>query len=126
MPPPTNQLDTIVAAMLAVSNYPVWKAQQVVPQLRAANLLDMDHLANLAATELAGRFVSAGYDRGALTSMYSERVRGLLVAVRDGKLDLLATHIAERDESAFTKLLTTIKGIGPSVASTAWILLTQS
>ena len=120
-----EQVDLVVAAMLSVSAFPLEKAQQIVPKLRSARLLDPDHACNLDAAVYASAVSSAGYDRGALTPMYAARLRGLMDALRKGSLDQLATAVSARDEVACLKLLQTIKGIGPMVAKTAWILLTH-
>jgi 3-methyladenine DNA glycosylase/8-oxoguanine DNA glycosylase len=116
-------VDLIVAAMLAANSFSLLRAQEIVPKLRSARLLDPEHVCALEPGPLTVQLASAGYDRGMLTSMFAERLQALLRAVRDGKLDGLEAAITARNEADAIKLLTTIKGIGPVVARTAWALL---
>lgn len=118
-----EQVDMIVAAMLAANSFPLLRAQEAVPKLRSARLLDPGYICDLGPGPLTVQLASAGYDRGMLTSMFAERLRGLMRAVRDGKLDGLEDAIRDRNEVAAIKLLTAIKGVGPVVARTAWALL---
>lgn len=116
-------MDLVVAAMLAANSYSLLRAQEVVPKLRRARLLDPDHVCALGPGPLTVQLASAGYDRGMLTSMFAERLQALVRAVRDGKLDGLDETIAARNEAGAMKMLTAIKGVGPVVARTAWALL---
>lgn len=120
-----HELDMIVAAMLAANSYPLLRAQEVVPKLRNARLLNPEHVCALEPGPLTVQLASAGYDRGMLTSMFAQRLQALLGAARDGKLDGLPDAIAKRDEATGIKLLTAVKGcgVGPVVARTAWALL---
>lgn len=123
MPLSNEQIDVIVAAMLAVNRFPLLRAQELTPMLRAARLLDSDHVASVDLNTLTRELASAGYDRGALTSLFSRRLRALVEALRDRKLDALATALKDNDKASAILLLTTIDGIGPVVAATAWHLL---
>ena len=124
MPPNPEQVDLVVAAMLSANHFALLRAQEIVPKLRAARLLDPDHvLCGLKSGPLTVQLASAGYDRGMLTSMFAERLRALVQSIRDGHLDNLDDAITARDERAAMRLLTAVKGIGPVVARTAWTLL---
>jgi hypothetical protein len=109
--------------MLSANQFSLLRAQEIVPKLRAARLLDPDYVPSVEPGPLTVQLASAGYDRGMLTSMFAERLRALVQSIRDGHLDRLDDAVTARDERAAMQLLTGIKGIGPVVARTAWTLL---
>jgi len=109
--------------MLAANNFSLLRAQEVVPKLRGARLLDADHVCGLELGPLTVQLANAGYDRGMLTSMFAERLQALVRAIRDGMLDGIDAAISSRDEATGTKLLTAIKDVGPVVARSAWRML---
>lgn len=113
----------IVAAMLAANSFRLHRAQKVVPKLRSARLLDPEHVCGLELGAMTVQLANAGYDRGMLTSMFAGRLQALVRALRDGQLDGLDEAIAAGNEARAVELLTTIKGVGPVVARTAWALL---
>jgi 3-methyladenine DNA glycosylase/8-oxoguanine DNA glycosylase len=46
-----------------------------------------------------------------------------MTSVAAGHLDALDTLLSEKDEKTAVELLQTVKGIGPTVAKTVWLLL---
>jgi hypothetical protein len=79
----------------------------------------MDMSAAIAA------LTNAGYDRKNLTWMFAERVKALMAAIHDGKLDGLGPAVAARDQGAAAELLGQVRGVGPRVIESAWVLLTS-
>lgn len=116
-------IEGLVAALLAVNSYPVARVQAVVPSLRSALLLQPLDVAAMDIGSITVRLAEAGYDRGYLTGMLAERLQALMTRVATGELDALEDAISHGDEAKFTKLLRTVRGIGPRVAGIAWDLL---
>lgn len=109
--------------MLAANSFSLMRAQDVVPKLRLARLLDPDQVCDLELGAMTVQLARAGYDRGMLTSMFAKRLQALVQSVRDGMLDGLDEAVATTNEAQAMRLLTAIKGVGPIVARNAWTLL---
>ncbi|MBI1752873.1 MAG: hypothetical protein HY014_02055 [Acidobacteria bacterium] len=120
-----NQLDAIVASVLAVNKYGIEKAYAILPALRKAGLLDCESVAKEPIRKVMIRLAETGYDRGLLTEMMAGRLVDLMKAVSARQLDPLPALIARGDRVNATELLCSIKGIGPSVARDVWMLLQQ-
>lgn len=118
-------IEETIVAMLAVNNYPLEKAWNLLPQLRKSGLTRPEAIPDDIG-ELTVRLASAGYDRGLLTSLFAERIAALMQAVRSGALDKLDDLVRRRAKSDATKLLCTVRGVGPRVAETAWSLWSSS
>lgn len=118
-----NELEAVVAAILAVNRYPIEKAWDLLPKLREAGLTVPDMVVDEDIGRLTVRLASAGYDRGMLTSMLADRLQGLMRAVQQGQLDGLAAASARKDKKAAVEILCRVKGVGPQVAESAWLLL---
>ena len=118
-----DQIEALVTAILAVNRYTIERAWDLLPKLREAGLTDPTSVAEEDIGKLTVRLASAGYDRGMLTSMLAERVQNLMRAVVAGKVDGLVGAAARHDKQAAVEILCQVKGIGPQVAESAWLLL---
>ena len=117
-----DQLDCIIAALLAVNAYGLDKTYALLPAFREAGLTNPQRLTKMNIAQVTKRLAQAGYDRGLLTEMMAGRFINLLRAAEAGELDALPALIAKGDKLQATQLLCTVKGIGPKVAVDAWIL----
>ncbi|MCA9527524.1 MAG: hypothetical protein KC549_14640 [Myxococcales bacterium] len=117
-----ENLDDLVAAVLAVNSYSIEKAWALLPKLREAGLTTpVTFPTDLGPATV--KLASAGYDRGLLTEMFAKRLLGLMQEAGSGALDELDAFVeADRKDDAVA-LLVTVPGIGPKVARTAWELL---
>lgn len=118
-----DQVEALVTAVLAVNQYPIEKAWDLLPTLREAGLTDPRTFAHGEIGDVTRRLATAGYDRGRLTSMLASRLQGLMNAVQDGLLDDLPEAAALGDRAAAAVILQRVKGVGPRVADSAWLLL---
>ena len=75
------------------------------------------------AAQLTVALATAGYDRGLLTSMIAERLHALMVAAERGALDGLVDAVSAKDAPRGHEILRSIRGVGPTVAHTAWVLM---
>ena len=114
-------LEEVVVALLAVNNYPLDKAWKLLPALREAGLTKPESVPSDAG-EATVKLAAAGYDRGLLTSMFAERIQGLMQAAQSGDLDGLEGLVREGKKAEAAAVLCKVKGIGPRVAETAWML----
>ena len=118
-----EQIEAVALAVLAVNKYPIEKVWDLLPRLREARLLDPSFVTGADPGDLTVLLAKAGYDRGMLTSMLAERLRNLMAAVSAGALDQLPGAAARRDKPAAVEILRQVKGTGPQVAESAWLLL---
>jgi hypothetical protein len=121
----TEHLEEIVVALLAVNNYPLEKAWKLLPGLRAAGLTDPKRVP-MDIGECTVALAAAGYDRGLLTEMFAERIQQLMAMVERGALAGLDDLIDAKKKTEAQALVTTVKGVGPRVAETAWLLWTSA
>ncbi len=119
----TDQVEAVAVAILAVNNYRIEKAWDLLPKLRELRLLDPSTVVNEDLGALTMLLAKAGYDRGVLTSMLAGRLQNLMRAAEAGELDGLAAATARGDKRAAVELLCKVKGVGPQVAESAWLLL---
>lgn len=121
-----SSLEAITVALLAVYQWPAEKVWKLLPALREAGLTDPARTAGAGIEDVIVRLANAGYDRGLLTEMFALRVMNLMAAARDGVLDDFDGHLRRKDKAAATEVLVRVKGIGPKVAETAWMLLADA
>jgi hypothetical protein len=118
-----DELEAVAVAVLAVNNYRIEKAWDLLPKLREAGLTTPASVAPADIGALTVRLVAAGYDRGMLTSMLARRLQNLMQAAEAGVLDGLTAAAARKDKAAAVEILTRVKGIGPQVAESTWLLV---
>lgn len=116
-------VDDLVVALLSINNYPVTTTWDLLPRLRAGGLTDAQRMVVLDSAAIALRLKAAGYDRGKITDILAPRLRNLLKLANDGALDALPNLVQTGGEESVRSLLLPLKGVGPRVAATAWMLL---
>jgi hypothetical protein len=125
MPIQDDHLEAIVASVLAVNAYGLGKAYDLLPSLRESGLTNPQLVSRRDVGEVLVRLSKAGYDRGFLVEMMAGRLINLMDMAADGNLDALNNLVRNGNEFAAKELLCTVKGIGPKVASDAWMLMTS-
>lgn len=108
-------------AMLSVNNYPLTKVIALFDALQANGLFDPRNLACWNHEKIARSLAETGYDRGAvMTSIFTDRLSSL------GKLaqDLAANEriLTKGTKLEVCELLRRVKGIGPKVLETFFLL----
>lgn len=119
------QIECLLMAILAVNSYSLEKAWKLLPRMRELGLTNPARVVAMEMPAAVEALTAAGYDRKNLTWMFAERVKALMAAVHDGKLDDLAGAVAARDERAAAELLGEVRGVGLRVIENAWALLTS-
>lgn len=119
------QTECLLMAILAVNSYPLEKAYQLLPRLRGLGLTDPARVVDMDLPTAIEALTTAGYDRKNLTWMIAERVKALMAAIHDGRLNGLASAVEARDERGAAELLSEVRGVGPRVFENAWALLTS-
>lgn len=105
----------LVTAMLAVYKYSLDKVDGYAPALEAEEVFDPDKLAKYSHEEVFSRLEKAGYKRGELNDIFTDRLRAMGEHVQKiGKKDYEKV-LASKDKQAIEKLLKPIKGVGPKV-----------
>lgn len=125
MPLDTRQIGHLVAAMLNVNNFGLYRAQELIPAFEQARLLDPAAVHGLEVEELKRRIESAGYSRGGYIPVIAGRMYTLMTAVSDGTLDNLSALVADNDRAGFIAALSGVYGWGPKTAAAAWRLWTE-
>ena len=114
-------LESVVVALLAVNNYPLEKAWKLLPALREAGLTSPAKVPDDLG-DCTVKLASAGYDRGLLTAMLAERIQNVMASARRGDLAKLEGLVKGGKKDEAVTLLCTVRGIGPKVAATTWML----
>lgn len=105
----------LVTAMLAVYQYSLEKVDGYAPALEAEGLFNPDKLVDYNHEEVFSRLEKAGYKRGELNAIFTDRLRAMGEHIKNtGKKDYEKV-LASKDKQAIEKLLKPIKGIGPKV-----------
>ena len=118
-----EHLEAIIVATLAVGGYGIEKSYALLPEFRKIGLTDPVKISKTDIVEVIKLLNSAGYHRGLLAEMMSERLICLMNAVTEGKLDDLNALVAKGEKPNACSLLCQLKGIGPKVAADIWIMV---
>ena len=121
-----EHLDCIVAAVLAVNNYGIERSFALLPAMRSVGLLESRVVVKMDVGSVIQLMNKAGFNRGLLMEMMAGRLMNLMKASQNRELDLLNEYVKSKNKSAATDLLCKISGIGPKVASDAWMLISSS
>lgn len=119
-------IDSVVTSILAVNKFPILKVQDLLPRMREARLLDPAFVAEQELGALTVQLYNSGYDRGMLTSRLAERLLALMKSIERGELARLEAFVREGKKEQATALLLQVWGIGPTVARTAWALMSAA
>ena len=118
-----RQFECIVVSVLAVNQYPLVKAQALLPHLEREGITTVQRLRSMSLAEVIAALVAAGYDRKRLTWMFAERLKLLADSVAAGELDQLTQLLDQGAQADGCALLVRLPGVGPHVATTAWTLM---
>lgn len=118
-----KSIEEIVVAVLAVNNYSLEKAHELLPELRSEGLTNPHRVARKDAGDLTVALSRAGYNRGMLTGLMAERLLGLMEAITDGELEAFEGLLRSGEQERALTLLRKVHGIGPQVAANVWMLL---
>lgn len=118
-----KQFECIVVSVLAVNQYPLVKAQALLPQLEREGVTSVERLRSMSLAEAIAALEAAGYERKRLNWMFAERLKLLADSVAAGELDALTQLLEQGAQDAACALLKRLPGIGPYVAASAWTLM---
>ena len=125
MPLHRGNLEAIVVSLLAVNSYGLERVYELLPEFRNNGLVDPAKISNAEVPQVMRELYKSGYDRGMLTEMMAGRLIGVMKAVADGRLDILNDLVEKGSKTLTKELLCQVQGIGPKVASDAWMLMTS-
>lgn len=118
-----NPWEDLVLSILSVSKYPLEKTYRIVDRLRKEGLFDPRHLTRWDHSEITDRLKSAGYDRGTfMTGQLALRLSNLGTLIEAKGVETCNTLISSRDTGVIEELLLPVKGIGPNVLATFYLL----
>ena len=118
-----ENLDAILASVLAVNCYGLEKAYSLLPSFRKFGLTDPSKISRTNVGEVMTQLYTAGYNRGLLTEMMAGRLVDLMKAVNSGDLEGFDELVALGKKQEAIKLLCNVKGIGPKVSADVWMLV---
>lgn len=121
-----SHIEAMAVAILAVNGFSSTKVMSIVPRLKVRQLLTPAYVAALEMGALTAQLFESGYERGALTSMFAERLQGLMIAIHEGDLDAVQDLVSQSKKDETIQLLLRLRGVGPKVATTAWTLMIEN
>lgn len=113
----------LVVAMLAVNRWTLERAASIADGLSDAGLSDPSAIRSMSVDEVATRLATAGYKRG----RYMEQLLAIRVVsaaeILDEQCVRRLTDLERRgDKNAIRDLLLAVKGVGPEVVNSFFIL----
>jgi len=109
--------------MLSVNNYSLEKTLGLFDKLRENRLFDPAFLASSDPAEVARRLRAAGYYRGAtMTAIFTDRLVSVGCLTGPVPADECTRILAQGSKDEVTSLLASVKGIGPKVLETFFLL----
>lgn len=121
-----ENLEAILASVLAVNGYGVEKSYALLPEMRRSGLTDPAKISKADVGEVMTQLFATGYDRGLLTEMMAGRLISLMQAADSGQLDGFDELVAKGKKQEAKTILCSIKGIGPKVSADVWMLVTSN
>lgn len=120
-----TQIADLITAVLAVNQFPLEKAAELMPAFREAGLLDPARVLAMRGDEIVRALNDAGYRRGGYAQVIAFRMGPIMEAVSSGRLDALPEAASNGDKASFHASLQGVYGFGPRTAETAWLLWTS-
>ena len=120
---PTDYIEAIGCAVLAVNSWPLDKDWDLMEDLRREELFVPSKVAELSLKQVSQRLVASGYNRGNLTWMIAERLKNVMEAIADGQLDDIVDAVNREDVRTAREILLSLKGVGPVVADNSLLLI---
>ena len=113
----------LVVALLSVNNYPLEKTFGLLDPLRENRLCDPAFLGSCDAAEIARRLNAAGYRRGAtMLAIFTDRLASLGLLATTQSIESSTRILTTGSRDAVSSLLAPVKGIGPRVLATFFLL----
>jgi hypothetical protein len=97
-----NDWEKIVCLVLSVNNWGLAKTLDSYEKLKENKLFDLDFIAQSDFQEIGLKLKDAGYDRGSLTFMMSDRLVSAAKTIKDKKINVQGTSL-ELDNEANRK-----------------------
>lgn len=105
----------LVVSMLAVYQYSLEKVDGYSAGLEKQGLFDPKNLNKFSHEDIFSHLENAGYRRGNLNSIFTERLLALGEYVAQKGQDQCESVLGSKDKGTIADLLKPIKGIGPKV-----------
>jgi hypothetical protein len=103
----------LVCSLISVNKWGISKSLDIYDKLEKQGLFDLEGIQKIDdIPEIGNRLKAAGYDRGALTYMISERLIHCADKVCANGLDKSESLLSKRDGDSQAFLLS-LKGLGP-------------
>lgn len=118
-------IDALVVSLLAVNKYTLDRVLSYRSSFRENGLLDVEGVSKMDVGTITAKLTAAGFNRGLLNGMMAARLKNLMTAISEGYIDQLPKLILNRDRESALTLLTSLRGMGPTTARNAWLLLTK-
>lgn len=117
-----NILEDLIIACLAVYKYPLDKAYKHIDSLREQGLFNHQNFAQWDSTEIGNMLKKAGYDRGGINYIISERLEFLGKLVNSTGIKKFEKLISSNDNEKVKEYLLSIKGIGEKIINNFFTL----
>ena len=118
--------ESLVVALLCVNQFALEAGWQLRDALRLEGLTDPRSTAEMGIASVAAALERAGYKRGRVNEIVGPRIVALMKAINGGQLAGLSGAIHSRNDRAFSDLLQSVWGFGPTSIANAWLLLTPA
>lgn len=105
----------LVVSMLAVYNYTLEKVDAYSDGLEKQGLFEPDKIQKMSHEDIFAALEKAGYRRGNLNSIFTERLQSLGENVNHSGKSHCESILKGKDKQAITNLLHPINGVGPKV-----------
>lgn len=111
-----NDWEKIVCLILSVNRWDLSKTLDSYEKLKEKKLFDSDFVAQSNFQDVGNRLKEAGYDRGSLTFMMSDRLVSAAKTIIEKKINVQET-LLETESEENRKLLLSLRGFGEKSVS---------
>jgi endonuclease III-like uncharacterized protein len=119
--------EDLILAILSTNNYSLEKTYSAIDTLRREKLFDPQNLVRWTSEEIRVRLRRGGYDRGDfMTRLFADRLASLGQFVKSVGVEECERVLQKGKTSEVSKLLLTVKGIGPKVLESFYLLRTDT
>ena len=113
----------VLVSLLAVNSWSLERVYNLRGGLREAGLVDFDAVEKLSIEEVAERLSAAGYTRGDyMNTLMALRISSMAPVLSAEELERLSEDVEAGRRDDANALLRRIKGVGPSVLTSFWVL----
>ena len=119
--------EDLILAILSTNNYSLEKTYSTIEALRRERLFDPQNLVRWTSEEIGARLRRGGYDRGDfMTRLFADRLSSLGQFLKSVGIEECERVLQKGKTSEVSKLLLTVKGIGPRVLESFFLLRTDT